>query len=61
MPETKVRNEKGQPFFHRKIARGRATRYMTMNKILPNDWEFVRVRLLKTEDKVRVLEITKLA
>ena len=48
------------PFFHRKLARSRSSRYLAVGKIVPEDWLIVRVEVKSITDKVCVLEITKL-
>lgn len=53
-----VMNE--HPFWHRKIAKSGSSRYLAVGKIIPDDWLVVRVKVIKREDKVCVLEITKL-
>lgn len=48
------------PFFHRKLARSGGSRYLAIGRMIPEDWLMVRIEVKKLEDKVCVLEITKL-
>ena len=60
MQEPRAKKMIFQPFYHRKVARGGSSRYMTMNKILPDDWVIVKVEVVGREENVRIIRITKL-
>lgn len=55
------RPEERGNFFHRKLAKSGGSRYLAVGKILPGDWQFVRVSVEKIEDEVCILKIEKLA
>lgn len=48
------------PFFHRKISKGNKTRTLAIGKILPEDWTFVKLKVLKMKERTCYLEVTKL-
>jgi len=49
-----------EPFFHYKLSGRGGTRTLAVGRVLPESWRFVSYKVLKLEDKVCVLEITKL-
>lgn len=48
------------PFYRTTVARSGGSRYIAITKALPSDWRFLNIKILKLEDKVCVLELTKL-
>jgi len=47
-------------FYHCKIARSGGSRYIAIGRILPPDWHFVKLTVLKLEDKSCLLQLQKL-
>lgn len=47
-------------FYHRKLTPSGGTRTLSVGRILPSDWLIVKIQVLKQDDRVCVLEFTKL-
>lgn len=56
----KVKRVNSKPFYPRKIGKAGHTRTLSVGRILPNDWEMVKVSVLKLEGKECILKVERL-
>ena len=46
-----------KPFFVRKLTHSGGTRYLSMNKIVPPDWDAVKIVVGSADDNVVIIKI----
>jgi len=51
---------KPRTFFDRKLIKQGATRYLSVGKVLPKSWRYVRVEKLAGKEDYLIIKITKL-
>lgn len=58
--ETETKRDVEEQSYHRKMGKRGGTRSLAVGAILPLDWQYVKVKVLKLKGTVCVLQITKL-
>ena len=56
----KIRRTKSGEFFPRKVARSGNARYVAVTRILPKDWEMVKLSVVKLEGDICILRLQRL-
>jgi len=51
---------KPRTFFDRKVRKEGHTRSLSLSKVIPEDWGYVRIRILKQKDDSVEIRITKM-
>lgn len=52
---------KTSPFLLRKVAKSGSSRYISVNKLVPNDWQAVKAYVIESKGDYCVLKLVKIA